>query len=138
MCIMAGTVANRPEDEAWEDTPWTACAECATFGPKIGQPKIHHETLWTPDEFTHIFEGSTFDQEYVNGAICGRSRWNDLRLEHRVFSKFMSGIQVQNQILRREQTTIRIMQLLGGSGFQMDLRCGIKVRWFSLPRCRNP
>jgi hypothetical protein len=32
-CILAGTLVNRPEEEAWEDTLWTACAEWASFEP---------------------------------------------------------------------------------------------------------
>jgi hypothetical protein len=50
-CILAGTVVNRSEEEAWEDSLWTACAEWASFMPALGQPEIHHETLWTPDDF---------------------------------------------------------------------------------------
>jgi hypothetical protein len=33
--------------------------------PKLGQPKIHSETLWAPKEFTHIFTGDTFEAEYA-------------------------------------------------------------------------
>jgi hypothetical protein len=64
-CVLAGTVANRPEEEAWEDTLWTACAEWASFEPMIGRPKIHWQTLWAPDEFTHMFEDGVFDQQYA-------------------------------------------------------------------------
>jgi hypothetical protein len=67
-CILAGTLANRREEEAWEDTLWTACAEWASFEPVLGQHKIHQEILWIPDEFTHIFEGGTFDQEFRNAS----------------------------------------------------------------------
>jgi hypothetical protein len=61
-CILAGTAANRPEEEAWDDTLWTACAEWANFMPKLGQSKIHVENLWTPNEFTHIFEQGKYEQ----------------------------------------------------------------------------
>jgi hypothetical protein len=54
-CVLAGTLVDRPEEEIWEDAMWTACAAWATFEPILGQPKIHQETLWTPDEFGHIF-----------------------------------------------------------------------------------
>jgi hypothetical protein len=64
-CVLAGTVANRPEEEAWEDTLWTACAEWANFAPVLGKPKIHREALWAPDEFGHIFAGDTFESEYA-------------------------------------------------------------------------
>jgi hypothetical protein len=67
-CILARTLANRPEEEAWEDTLWTACAEWASFEPVLGQPKTHCETLWAPDEFTHIFEVETFGQQAANAS----------------------------------------------------------------------
>jgi hypothetical protein len=66
--VLAGTLANRSVEEAWEDTMWTACAEWASFGPVLGQSKIHREILWAPDEFTHIFEGSKFGVEYANAS----------------------------------------------------------------------
>jgi hypothetical protein len=64
-CGLAGTVANRPKEEAWEDTMWKACAEWASFEPVLGQPKIHKETLFAPDEFTHMFDDGMFDQMYA-------------------------------------------------------------------------
>jgi hypothetical protein len=67
-CVLAGTVVNRPEEEILEDTTWKVCAEWANFEPVLGQPRIHRETLWEPDESTHIFEGSTFDKEYANAS----------------------------------------------------------------------
>jgi hypothetical protein len=50
-CILAGTVVGSDDDATW-----TACAECANFEPVLGQAKIHVEKLWTPGEFTHVFE----------------------------------------------------------------------------------
>jgi hypothetical protein len=66
-CILAGTVANRPVDEAWDDRLWTACAEWVSFMPRLGQPKIHVERLGTPDEFAHIFEAGTYERT-IGGA----------------------------------------------------------------------
>jgi hypothetical protein len=43
---------------------WIAVAEWANFEPKLGRPKTHCETLWAPDEFTHIFAGDTYQAEY--------------------------------------------------------------------------
>jgi hypothetical protein len=63
-CVLAGTLVDRPEEEIWEDTMWMACAAWATFEPILGQPKIHQETLWTPDEFGHIFAGDSFAEQY--------------------------------------------------------------------------
>jgi hypothetical protein len=59
---LAGTVADRPEDEALNDVIWTACAEWANFQPVLGQSKIHQEKLWTPDEFAHVFQEDIFAQ----------------------------------------------------------------------------
>jgi hypothetical protein len=50
-CVLAGTVLGTDDGAMW-----TACAEWASFEPVLGQPKIHVEKLWTPDEFAHIFE----------------------------------------------------------------------------------
>jgi hypothetical protein len=64
-CILAGTVANRPAEEAWEDALWTACAERASSRLVLGQPeKIHVEKLWTPDEFAHMFEEGMYEQQF--------------------------------------------------------------------------
>jgi hypothetical protein len=35
--VLAGTVVDRPEEEVWEDTLWTACAEWASFEPVLGR-----------------------------------------------------------------------------------------------------
>jgi hypothetical protein len=63
-CVLAGTVADRPEDEALNDVIWTACAEWANFQPVLGQSRIHQEKLWTRYEFTHVFEEGTIAQTY--------------------------------------------------------------------------
>jgi uncharacterized cupin superfamily protein len=47
---------------------WMACVAWATFEPVLGQPKIHRETLWRPDEFTHIFSGETYAEEYQRAS----------------------------------------------------------------------
>jgi hypothetical protein len=67
-CILAGTVAGRSEEEAWKDTLWTASAEWASFEPVLGKDKVHVEKLWTPYDFTHIFEGGMYDQEYLGAS----------------------------------------------------------------------
>jgi hypothetical protein len=36
--------------------------------PVLGQPKIHQETLWAPDEFAHIFAGDTYAEEYSRAS----------------------------------------------------------------------
>jgi hypothetical protein len=54
--ILAGTVANRPDEEAWEDALWIACAKWACFEPVLGQPKVHQEKLWTAADFTGVFQ----------------------------------------------------------------------------------
>jgi hypothetical protein len=77
-CILAGTVAEHPEEEAWEDAMWTACAEWASFEPVLGRPKIHKETLLAPDEFGHIFAGNTFEAKYSQASGCyGQIRARD-------------------------------------------------------------
>jgi hypothetical protein len=73
-CILAGMVANRPEEETWGDTLWTACAELASLEPILGQSLRHVERPWTPDEFKHIFEGGTFDQEFVSASECRKKQ----------------------------------------------------------------
>jgi hypothetical protein len=67
-CVLAGTLVDRPEDEIWEDTMWTACAAWRMFEPILGQPKIHQETLWTPDEFGHIFAGDSYAEQYQEAS----------------------------------------------------------------------
>jgi hypothetical protein len=57
-CVLAGVVSGRPEDDAEEHTPWTACAAWAGFEPVVGQAKRHEETLLFPDVCTHFFEGN--------------------------------------------------------------------------------
>jgi hypothetical protein len=81
-CILAGTLANRPEGEAWEDALWTASAELANFEPVLGQNKIHREKLWTPDEFAHIFEDETYSQEYPRAP----------KFRKRQMDRFITGI----------------------------------------------
>jgi hypothetical protein len=44
---------------------FTAYAEWANFEPVPGREKVHREVLWTPDEFTHVFEDGMFDQAYA-------------------------------------------------------------------------
>jgi hypothetical protein len=34
-CVLAGTVVDRPEEEAWEDTMWTACAAWPNSGDVV-------------------------------------------------------------------------------------------------------
>jgi hypothetical protein len=70
--VLAGTLANRPEEEAWENTLWMACAEWASFEPRLGQSKIHREVVWIPDEFGHIFEDGTIEQTYHVLRSSGR------------------------------------------------------------------
>jgi hypothetical protein len=83
-CILAGTVSKRPKDEAWEDTLWTACAEWASFMPRLGQPKIHQENPWTPDEFKHIFEEGTFEQVFGTAFSMNLLlQSGDLKIERR-------------------------------------------------------
>jgi hypothetical protein len=64
---LAGTVVGSDEEAIW-----TACAEWANFEPVVGQPKIHVEHLWTPDEFGFVFEelhkGLENSEVYQNGS----------------------------------------------------------------------
>jgi hypothetical protein len=55
-CVLSGTVSGRPAEEALEDVLWTACAEWASFQPRLGEPKIHKETFSFTEACTHFFE----------------------------------------------------------------------------------
>jgi hypothetical protein len=85
--VLAGTVANRPEEEAWEDAMWTACAEWASSEPVFGRLKIHRETLWSPDEFGHIFAGDTFEAEHAAASEYRRAAMNKFALGTRKFAQ---------------------------------------------------
>jgi hypothetical protein len=65
-----------------------ACAEWASFEPVLGQLKIHHETLWAPDEFTHIFEDGAFDEQYVQASDYKK----------RLMERFATGTQKFGQV----------------------------------------
>jgi hypothetical protein len=56
-CSLAGTVADRPVDEAEDDALCIACAEWANFEPVVGKPKVHQETCFFTEYCTHFFEG---------------------------------------------------------------------------------
>jgi hypothetical protein len=86
-CVLAGTVVDRPEEEAWEDTMWTACAEWASFEPVLGRQKYHRETLWAPDEFGHIFAGDTFEAEYAAASEYRRAAMDKFALGSRKFAQ---------------------------------------------------
>jgi hypothetical protein len=86
-CALAGTVVDRPEEEVWEDAMWMAVAEWASFEPKLGQPKIHQETLWAPDEFTHIFAGDTFEAGYAVASEYRKAVMDRFALGTRKFAQ---------------------------------------------------
>jgi hypothetical protein len=86
-CVLAGTVVDRPEEEAWEDTMWTACAEWANFEAVLGRQKFHRETLWAPDEFGHIFAGDTFEAEYAVASEFRRAAMKKFALGTRKFAQ---------------------------------------------------
>jgi hypothetical protein len=56
-CLLARTVSGKPEDEAVEDALWIACAEWANFELVVGKPKVHQETCFFTEYFTHFSEG---------------------------------------------------------------------------------
>jgi hypothetical protein len=86
-CVLAGTVVDRPEEEAWEDTMWTACAEWANFEPVLGRQKYHRETLLAPDQFGHIFAGDTFEAEYAAASEYRRAAMDKFALGTRKFAQ---------------------------------------------------
>jgi hypothetical protein len=86
-CVLAGIVAERPEEEAWEDAMWIAVAEWANFEPKLGQPKIHQETLRAPHEFTHIFAGDTYQAEYEAASEFRKAVMDRFALGTRKFAQ---------------------------------------------------
>jgi hypothetical protein len=55
-CVLSGTVSGRPADEALEDVLWTACAEWASFLPRLGECKTHKETFYFTEDCTHFFD----------------------------------------------------------------------------------
>jgi hypothetical protein len=86
-CVLAGTLVDRPEDEAWEDAMWTACEAWANFEPVLGQPKIHRETLWTPDEFGYIFAGDTYAAEYSRASEYRKGLMDSFATGTRTFAQ---------------------------------------------------
>jgi hypothetical protein len=54
----------------------------------LGQKKIHRETLWAPDEFTHIFEDGMFDQACANAS----------EFRKRLMERFATGTQKFAQV----------------------------------------
>jgi hypothetical protein len=66
---------------------WMACAAWATFEPILGQPKIHRETLWTPAEFTHIFSGDTYAEEYQRASVYRKELMNSFADGTRKFAQ---------------------------------------------------
>jgi hypothetical protein len=55
-CGLSGTVSGRPAEEALEDVLWTACAEWASFQPRLGECKTHKEMFYFTEECTHFFD----------------------------------------------------------------------------------
>jgi hypothetical protein len=79
--VLSGTVLGMPAEDALEDILWTACAEWASFQPRLGEPGIHKEAFYFTEDCTHFFElhldslhDLTGDPVYQNASPFGKEQ----------------------------------------------------------------
>jgi hypothetical protein len=89
-CVLSGTVSGRPAEEASEDALWTACAEWASFQPRLGRCKTHKEAFYFTEECTHFFDTHLDSLQDLSGDPVYQ---NASPFRKELIEKFCQGVQ---------------------------------------------